>query len=107
MKDLLVATTNSAKFEEACAVLAEEDIRVLGLKDFPGVTGVVEAADTFLENAILKASGYFWQTKVPTIADDGGLMVDFLNGLPGVHSHRWLGEDADDGVRVGGGEVRQ
>lgn len=94
MKSLLIATTNSAKFEEASSVLQFSELDILGLKDFPGIIPVEETGETFEENAILKAKGYFEQTKIPCIADDGGLMVDFLGGAPGVHSNRFLGHDA-------------
>ena len=63
---------------------------ILGLKDFPEVTAVEETGATFEENAILKAKGYFEQTKTPCIADDGGLMIAYLDGAPGVHSKRWV-----------------
>ena len=95
MPSLLIATTNQAKFEEASFVLGSQ-FYILGLKDFPEVRVVEETGTTFEENAILKAKGYFEQTKIPCIADDGGLMIDYLNGAPGVHSKRWLGREASD-----------
>lgn len=100
MKSLLIATTNQAKFDEARAVFESLDIEILGLKDFPGITQVPETGGTFEENAVLKAKGYFAQAKIPTLADDGGLVVDALGGLPGVHSHRWLNREASDGKLV-------
>ncbi len=96
MAELLIATTNPAKFEEAKAVLEDSDVKLLGLKDFSDIKQVPETGDSFEENAILKAKGYFLQTGIPAIADDGGLIVDALGGLPGVHSHRWLGREATD-----------
>jgi len=96
MKTLLIATTNPGKFEEADFVLRSSGLNILGLKDFPRVVPVEETGATFEENAILKAKGYFDQTKTPCIADDGGLMIDYLHGAPGVHSKRWLGHDASD-----------
>ena len=96
MRSLLIATTNPAKFEEASSLLAESNLTILGLKDFSAITAVEETGATFEENAILKAKGYFEQTNVPCIADDGGLMIDCLDGAPGVHSKRWLGHDASD-----------
>lgn len=96
MKNLLIATTNSAKFAEAASMFVEEGIKILGLKDFPGIEIVPETGTTFEENAILKAKGYFSQTGAPCVADDGGLMVDYLNGAPGVSSRRWLGHAATD-----------
>lgn len=95
MKSLLIATTNPAKFEEANFVLRSSGLHILGLKDFSTVP-VEETGVTFEENAILKAKGYFEQTKTPCIADDGGLIIDYLDGAPGVHSKRWLGYEAND-----------
>lgn len=96
MKSLLIATTNPSKFTETSAILKETGLTILGLKDFPEAKLVPETGDTFLENAFLKAKGYFLQTGVPCVADDGGLMIDYLDGAPGVHSHRWLGHEATD-----------
>lgn len=96
MIKLLIATTNPGKFEEAKGVLEDSSVKILGLEDFPDIKPVSETGDTFEENAILKAKGYFSQAGVPTIADDGGLIVDALGGLPGVHSRRWLGREATD-----------
>ena len=96
MKSLLIATTNPAKFEEVSRTLAGPDVSLLGLRHFPEITLVEETGATFEENAILKAKGYFKQTQTPCIADDGGLMIDYLDGAPGVHSKRWLGYEAND-----------
>ncbi|OHA09532.1 MAG: hypothetical protein A3A44_01975 [Candidatus Sungbacteria bacterium RIFCSPLOWO2_01_FULL_60_25] len=93
---LLVATTNAAKFREARDALGDARIEILGLQDFPHVSAVPETGETFRENAILKAKGYFRQTHVPCVADDGGLVVDYLGGMPGVQSHRWLEREASD-----------
>ena len=94
MMRLLVATTNLSKFEEAVSSLRDAYLEIVGLNYFMNITIVSETGETFEENAILKAKGYFDQTRVPTIADDGGLVVDVLGGAPGVHSNRWLGYDA-------------
>jgi len=96
VKQLLFGTTNPAKLEEARAVLEGDGLEILGLKDFRRIEKTEESGETFEENAILKAKGYFAQTGIPTIADDGGLMVDALGGLPGVHSNRFLGYEASD-----------
>ncbi|HVA39178.1 MAG TPA: non-canonical purine NTP pyrophosphatase, partial [Candidatus Binataceae bacterium] len=60
-----------------------------------------ETADTFTGNALLKARFYFARANLPTIADDGGLMVDALGGEPGVRSHRWLAGAAAANVSHG------
>ena len=102
MKRLLIGTTNPAKLEEAKTVLNGNGFEILGLKEFPHIEKIEESGETFEENAILKAKGYFAQTGIPTIADDGGLMVDALDGLPGVHSNRFLGYAASDEELVQG-----
>lgn len=86
MQRLLIGTTNLAKSAEVRGVFAVENLDILSLKDFPDIRMVDETGATFKENAILKARGYFTQTGTPTIADDGGLVIDALGGLPGVHS---------------------
>lgn len=93
---IVYATTNPAKLEEARLVLEDGTFAILGLRDFPNIAPVEETGSTFEENATLKAKGYFAQIGIPCIGDDGGLIVDALNGAPGVHSHRWLGYEASD-----------
>jgi len=93
---LVIATTNPAKLAEYRLLLAGYplhlvSLRELGIKDEPAETGA-----TFSENALIKARFYFRLAQLPTLADDGGLEVDALGGAPGVHSHRWLGVEADD-----------
>jgi XTP/dITP diphosphohydrolase len=96
MKPLLVATTNPAKLNEYRLLLREFDLAPVSLRE-AGVDDHApeETGATFSENALLKARFYFVRANLPTIADDGGLMVDALGGEPGVRSHRWLaGGDA-------------
>ena len=95
MKPLLVATTNPAKLDEYRLLLRGYDLAPLSLRE-AGLDDCApeETGATFIENALLKARFYFARAKLPTIADDGGLMVDALGGEPGVRSHRWLGGDA-------------
>lgn len=57
---------------------------------------IIEDGDTFEENAHIKARAVFEATKLPTIADDSGLEIDFLNGAPGIYSARYAGEGATD-----------
>jgi len=96
MKPLLVATTNPAKLDEYRLLLRDYDLAPLSLRE-AGVDDHApeETGATFVENALLKARFYFARANLPTIADDGGLMVDALGGEPGVRSHRWL---ADSGI---------
>ncbi len=95
MKKLLIATTNPAKTREYQELLADLDLEIVGLSNF-NFKAVEETGQTFKENAILKAKGYFSQFAIPGLADDGGLEIDVLGGEPGVKSHRWLGYEASD-----------
>jgi len=96
LKRLLIATGNKGKVKEIRQILAGSDIEVQSLADYPDVPEAIEDADTFLGNAIKKASHYQEHLKVPTIADDSGLVVDALDGAPGVYSARYAGEPGND-----------
>jgi len=96
MKSLLIATTNPAKFAEYRLLLREFDLEVVSLREVGIDAEAPEDGASFAENARLKARFYFERAEIATLADDGGLEVDALGGAPGVRSHRWLGEDADD-----------
>jgi XTP/dITP diphosphohydrolase len=94
MNRLLIATTNPAKLAEYRILLRQMNTALdpVSLAD-AGITEVPEeTAETFRDNALLKARFYFERSDVPTLADDGGLEVDALGGAPGVRSHRWLGD---------------
>jgi XTP/dITP diphosphohydrolase len=96
MKRLLIATTNAAKFAEYRLLLREFDLEMVSLRDAGIDAEAPEDGASFAENARLKAQFYFDRAGIATLADDGGLEVDALGGAPGVRSHRWLGEGADD-----------
>ena len=91
MQKLLIATTNAAKLAEYKKHLADLPIELVSLKD-AGLEAVEETGETFEENALLKARAYAAQSKLPTLADDGGLEIESLGGEPGVRSHRWVGD---------------
>src|ERR1044071_5020952 len=93
---LLVGTTNLGKLAEIREVLKDlpvESIAVSSLHKWPQV---VEDGQTFEENAIKKARTFAGFSGCVTLADDSGLVVDALDGAPGVHSARFSGEDAND-----------
>ncbi|HBG78169.1 MAG TPA: non-canonical purine NTP pyrophosphatase [Phycisphaerales bacterium] len=90
MMKILIATTNPGKMKELSAML-DADVEWLSLADFPNINEVEEDGKTFAENARKKALGYAKQTGLWTIADDSGLMVDALDGAPGVNSARFSG----------------
>lgn len=97
MKELLIATTNPAKLAEIREFLSDIPVECVGLKDIGITQSVEETGNTFEENAILKAREYAKRSHLPTLADDGGLEIDALFGEPGVHSHRWIHKDREDG----------
>lgn len=90
-KEILVATTNPGKIAEMRAMLAG-DVCWLSLADVQGITEIAEDGATFAENARKKALGYAKAAGLWTIADDSGLVVDALDGAPGVISARFSGE---------------
>ncbi len=96
MNRLLIATTNPAKLAEYRLLLRGLDLEIVSLADLGVTDSPDETGATFEENARLKARFYFERSRLPTLADDGGLEVDALGGAPGVHSHRWLGADGAD-----------
>lgn len=95
MKKWVLATGNQGKVAELSALLANLNIDVVAQSAF-NVTDVAETGTTFVENAIIKARHAAKQTGLPAIADDSGLIVDALNGAPGVYSARYAGENASD-----------
>lgn len=92
-KAILVATTNPGKVRELRALLGDR-VQWKSLADFPGVDEVTEDGATFAENARKKALGYARATGLWTLADDSGLVVDALDGAPGVNSARFSGDKA-------------
>ena len=99
MRELVLATRNPHKLEEAGAILSGADIVVRGLEDFGDIPEVVEDRDTFEGNAAKKAEEVSRATGLPALADDSGLVVDALGGAPGVLSARYAGGDGDDNAR--------
>lgn len=103
-KKLLIATRNPGKVREFSRMLStmkfDAAFEVVGLGDF-GIDLVVEETGvTFKENSVLKARAYAGASGVLTLADDSGLVVDALNGEPGVNSARYGGDNLDDEGRV-------
>lgn len=92
---ILVATTNPGKIAELKAML-DIDVELVGLADFEGIAEIQEDGATFAENARKKATGYAKATGLWTIADDSGLVVDALDGAPGVKSARFSGAKEKD-----------
>jgi len=96
MNRLLIATTNPGKLGEIKEFLTDIPVTLVGLEDVGITVAPEETGISFEENAILKAKFYAEKSKLPTLADDGGLEIDALNGEPGVKSHRWIHDDRED-----------
>ena len=95
---VVLATRNEHKVAELRRILDDSglDIELVGVDAFDGVPEVAETGVTFAENALLKAHAVSRATGLPAIADDSGLCVDVLGGMPGVFSARWSGPHRDD-----------
>ncbi|MBQ4403915.1 MAG: RdgB/HAM1 family non-canonical purine NTP pyrophosphatase [Selenomonadaceae bacterium] len=96
MKKIVLASKNLDKVKEMRLVLKNLPLEILSLADFDNLPDAVEDGATFEENALIKAKFFREQTRLACLADDSGLEVDALNGLPGVHSARFAGYHADD-----------
>lgn len=96
MKQILIATKNKGKVREFRTLFQQFGFTVKSLLDVEGSIDVVEDGETFNENAIKKAEEIAKEYDVPTVADDSGLIVDYLGGKPGVYSARYAGEEKDD-----------
>ena len=94
MKMLVVATKNAGKAREYRKMFAPFDVEIKTLADFPPIT-INEDGQTFAENALIKAQTAVAAFNLPVMADDSGLVVDALNGAPGVHSARYAGDHDD------------
>jgi XTP/dITP diphosphohydrolase len=90
---IFLATKNKDKITEFQEILYKMDVELVTCNDID-IPDVEETGSTFVENAILKARSASNFTSLPSIADDSGIEVDYLNGRPGVWSARYAGEDA-------------
>lgn len=96
MKRIVLATKNAKKATELNRMLQGLGIHVLSLAEYPDMHDVEETGHTFSENAFLKARAVATHTGLPALADDSGLVVDALEGAPGVYSARYAGPGAKD-----------
>lgn len=99
---VVLATRNAKKRDELQRILDAEglSIEILGLDAFPDAPEVPETESTFAGNALLKARAIAQATGLPAVADDSGLCVNALNGMPGVLSARWAGGHGDDAANL-------
>lgn len=93
---IVLATGNQGKVKEMADVLATFGFEVIAQTDL-GIESPEETGLTFVENALLKARFAAEKSGLPAIADDSGLVVEALNGAPGLYSARYAGEDGNDG----------
>ncbi|MGD0654156.1 MAG: non-canonical purine NTP pyrophosphatase [Thermoguttaceae bacterium] len=93
---IIIGTANLKKGRELADLFQPVGVELKTLADFPGAPAVPEDGETFAANAVLKAAGYARQLRRWVLADDSGLLVDALDGRPGVLSARFAGEDATD-----------
>jgi XTP/dITP diphosphohydrolase len=100
---LLLASRNAGKLAELDRIVAAADLtglQVVGLRDVPEFPEAPETGATFEENALAKARDAVAATGLPAVADDSGLAIDALNGMPGVLSARWAGGHGDDAANL-------
>lgn len=100
MSEVIIATKNPGKVKEFEALLGPIGFTVTSLLDYPEAIDVDETGTTFEENAVLKAEAVANQYKKLTIADDSGLVIDYLEGRPGVYSARFAGPEKDDQANI-------
>lgn len=92
--ELIFATNNKGKLKEVKNIFRDTNFKIVSLADVGFTEDIEETGATFEENAFIKADTIFNKYSVPVIADDSGLIVDQLNGEPGVFSARYAGENA-------------
>ncbi len=95
-KVIVIATGNEGKAREFAALFEKSGYQIKTMKDFPELPDVAETGQTFAENARLKAETIATIIQAPVLADDSGLKVDALGGLPGVYSARFAGLQKND-----------
>ena len=96
INELVLASGNKGKIAEFQRLLDTLQIQVHSMKEYPQIGEIVEDGTTFAENALKKARAVCKATGKPALADDSGLMVDYLDGAPGIYSARFAGEGHDD-----------
>ena len=94
--ELVIATKNPNKARELKHFLADLNLEVVSMAQFPDIQPIEEDGQTFEENAVKKATTVANATGLLTLADDSGLEVDSLGGRPGIFSARYAGDDASD-----------
>ncbi len=96
---IIVATGNAGKMREFRMILADLGLEIISMKEAGAEADIVENGSTFAQNAEIKAKAVWERTGDIVLADDSGLVVDYLGGEPGIYSARYLGEDTSYEVK--------
>ena len=96
---IIFATANEGKMREVRLILADLGMEVISMKEAGASCDIEENGSTFAENAAIKAKAVWQHTKEIVLADDSGLVVDYLGGEPGIYSARYLGEDTSYDIK--------
>ncbi len=96
---IIIASNNEGKIKEFGQLLAPYGLKAVSMREAGFNKEIVEDGETFEENAHIKARAVYEELKLPVIADDSGLEIDFLDGAPGIYSARYAGEHATDKER--------
>jgi len=99
-KSIIVATKNKGKAKEFERMFSRYTIAVKTLVDVPEIPDIEETGETFEENAVIKAEAIAKKTNSFVVADDSGLVIDALDGRPGVYSARYAGEEKSDEANI-------
>lgn len=99
MIEILFATSNAGKAKEVQAMFSDLDVDVKTLREEGIDVEIEENGQTFAENALIKAKAIAGMTDKIVLADDSGLVVDYLNGEPGIYSARYMGEDTSYDIK--------
>lgn len=100
MKEIVIATKNKGKAKEFEKLFSQYGFQVKTLLDYPDIVEVEETGKSFEENSVLKAEAVSMQLNRPVIADDSGLIVDALDGRPGIYSARYGGTEKSDEANI-------
>ena len=99
MKRIVFATGNKNKLREIREILADMEVEVVSMKEAGIDVDIVEDGKTFEENALIKARAVCEASGEMALADDSGLVIDALNGEPGIYSARYMGEDTSYDIK--------
>lgn len=99
MTEIIFATGNTGKAREVAMMFADMDVCVKTLKEADIHADIIEDGRTFMENARIKAETIAKYTDKIVLADDSGLVIDYLNGEPGIYSARYMGEDTSYDIK--------